>query len=166
MAALPVFPQASQPLEFPAGAQAIRTPELEPRVESCALQTGRHIVTESNKRKRAPKPHEPGTDWTIQQLARAKNMSPSKVRNLFRHEEGVVHLIGPVEGRDNMRIPESVVDRVFARLSDPALQVKSTRVRPVCVVRLRDSNRRMPKKVLYVIERKTRRAACGLRTYP
>lgn len=64
------------------------------------------------------RPHLAGTDWTVSQLAERHQLSANKIRSLFRYEPAVIHITGP-KGRDSLRIPEVVEQRVFSRLGTP-----------------------------------------------
>jgi hypothetical protein len=50
--------------------------------------------------------------FTTRQLARSHNLHQSTIRKLFRGEADVIRL-----GHGRLRIPQSVVRRVFGRLS-------------------------------------------------
>lgn len=59
--------------------------------------------------------------YAVTEIAEMWNLSPDKVRGLFRHEPGVL-VLGERDRRRKrryitLRIPQSVVERVHARLS-------------------------------------------------
>ncbi len=58
--------------------------------------------------------------FTVEEVAAAWNLSPDKVRRIFQREPGVLVLENPgVYGKRRyrtLRIPESVVERVYRRL--------------------------------------------------
>jgi transcriptional regulator GlxA family with amidase domain len=59
--------------------------------------------------------------FTVTQVARARNLSPDTIRQLFLHERGVI-VISKLKPRKRiyrvLRIPESVERRVFERLTN------------------------------------------------
>jgi hypothetical protein len=61
--------------------------------------------------------------YTSNEIARARKLHPSTVRSLFIDEPGVIRLGHPRgpgrRQRFTLRIPHSVVERVFSRLTVP-----------------------------------------------
>jgi hypothetical protein len=61
------------------------------------------------------------THLTVKQVAERWGFAPSKVRELFAKEPGVVRLVGPKARNtrcyQSLRIPVSVMERVHRRLS-------------------------------------------------
>ena len=61
--------------------------------------------------------------FTVKQIAQKWGMSPVAVRRLFRNEPGVLRFGREKEGHTrqyvSLRIPATVVDRVYRRCSQP-----------------------------------------------
>jgi transcriptional regulator GlxA family with amidase domain len=60
--------------------------------------------------------------FTVEQIARNRNLSTDTIRKLFLDEPGVIVIAKPKRFRRTyrvLRIPESVERRVFARLTNP-----------------------------------------------
>ena len=66
-------------------------------------------------------PEQPERHLSVAQIARIRNLSSNTVRRLFMHEPGVV-VLSVTKPRKRvyrlLRIPESVEQRVFARLTN------------------------------------------------
>jgi hypothetical protein len=67
--------------------------------------------------------HSDGRDYTVQELAKEWNLSPDKIRQIFRNEPGVVKLRDKDATKKrkrtyvSLRIPREVAARVKQRLS-------------------------------------------------
>ena len=78
----------------------------------------------------APVSHQPSTPaweelhYRVDQLAEAWQVSTNTIRRLFEDEPGIVVLAGDrkrgVRQYRTVRIPQSVAERVYARLRQPA----------------------------------------------
>lgn len=82
----------------------------------------------------------------MQEVAAMWGRSDGTIRNLFRNEKGVQHLIGPgvllgtaKRSYDTITIPESVAQRVYERLKLPPVKVQIPRkeLRQLQIVRHR-----------------------------
>jgi hypothetical protein len=74
------------------------------------------MITENNSRPIFAEPH-----YTVEEVANLWKLSPDSVRRLFQHEAGVL-AVAPRQRRGKrayvtLRIPSSVVERVYRRLS-------------------------------------------------
>jgi transcriptional regulator GlxA family with amidase domain len=66
---------------------------------------------------------EPERHFTVEQIAKNRNLSADTIRRLFVDEPGVIVISKPKHRRRTyrvLRIPEGVEKRVFARLTNKA----------------------------------------------
>jgi hypothetical protein len=85
--------------------------------------------------------------YTTLEIAEQMKFSENTIRKLFRDEPGVIALggDGKYSGKRSYitrRIPESVKQRVFQRLTQKPVKIKLASRRPRTVVFLRDAARR------------------------
>lgn len=86
--------------------------------------------------------------YTFRELAKLWGFSYSAIRELFSMEPGVLrlHNFGESVGKrsyQTCRVPQSVADRVYARLRQDTGKAHLPRKNPRRVVYLRDRNRRV-----------------------
>jgi hypothetical protein len=88
--------------------------------------------------------------YSLKQLAGLWNLSTDTIRNLIRHEPGVLRLegLGPSVGKRSYTtysIPDSVATRIHQRLTQQPLQPILSGRHPRRVEFLRNRNRRVSK---------------------
>lgn len=117
-----------------------------------------HAYLSKPKRSKQVKPHIPGTNYRVKDLAAKWGCSANSVINQLKNEPGVLRLMDNAGSGKRRKvvlsIPESVVSRVEQRLSYATLQPLTPRTNPLSVVFLRDRNTGVTKKPRHLLKEK------------